>query len=451
MKKSAVMIIPLICALALSACGNEAPQNTEAAVTPETSVSEPAAETVEAAESKIEETAAADDTAAETTVPAEETAVTEETVKKKKHEIRIEQDIESLSDYFAGDFKVGTALVPNDLLSRNVMALTQKHFGDSLTAGNEMKPDYVLDKPATLTYFQETGDDENPQVSFTQAQRLLDYCNENNVPMRVHTLVWHGQTPTWFFKEGYDDKGEWVSAEKMTRRLENYIKNYFTVLTELYPDIDFYACDVVNEAWLEDGKCRKPGQRETAGDLSPWVQVYGDNSFIEHAFTFARKYAPEGCKLYYNDYNEYMDGKLNAIYTMAKDFKEKGIIDGIGMQSHLDVRKGSDAFPSVEMYNKALDKYSELGLDIQVTELDATVPADSGDTYFAAQSNYYKGILSSIYAHKDNISAVILWGVTDDRSWRKDQQPLLFNKEFLAKPAFYSILEVKSESDNSAE
>ena len=109
---------------------------------------------------------------------------------------------------------------------------------------------------------------------------------------------------------------------------------------------------------------------------------------------------------------------------MAADFKEKGIIDGIGMQSHLDVRTGNDAFPSVAMYNKALDKYSELGLDIQITELDATVPKASGDKYFDAQAEYYKGIVQSIYDHKDNVSALIFWGITDDKSWRAMQQPL---------------------------
>ena len=361
---------------------------------------------------------------------------------------KIENDLVSLSELFADDFKVGTALTPAYLSANGVMALTEKHLYSSLTVGNEMKPDYVLDKNATLEYFNETGDDETPQISFAAAKPLLDYCRDNGIPMRIHTLVWHSQTPLWFFKEGYDPEGEWVSAEKMTKRMENYIKSYFETLTGLYPDIEFYACDVVNEAWLEDGGCRKPGANIPGGPNeghSPWVQIYGDNSFIELAFTFARKYAPEGCKLYYNDYNEYMDKKRDAIIEMALDFKEKGIIDGIGMQSHLDVRKGPDAFPSISMYNTALDKYSELGLDIQVTELDATVPAGSGEEYFEAQAEYYKGIISSVYAHKDHVSALIFWGVTDDKSWRSGQQPLIFDRTYTAKPAFYSIVEVHGE------
>ncbi|MDE6774879.1 MAG: endo-1,4-beta-xylanase [Ruminococcus sp.] len=357
--------------------------------------------------------------------------------------VEIEQDIPALSQIFGNDFKIGTAITPNDISSKPTMALVDKHFGQSITVGNEMKPDSVLNKTACQEYFAETGDDTIPQISFSAAKPVLNYCRDNKIPVRIHTLVWHSQTPDWFFKEGYDDNGDFVSPEKMLVRMENYIKIYFETLTELYPDIDFYACDVVNEAWMEDGNPRQPGEQGSNGSSkSAWVQVFGDNSFIEPAFEFARKYAPEGCKLYYNDYNEYMDGKLNAIVKMAESLREKGIIDGIGMQSHLDARQSLDAaFPSVNAYNKSLDKYSALGLDIQVTELDATTPENPTESDFKVQADYYKGIWDSIYAHKDNISAVIIWGITDDASWRANKYPLLFDAEYKAKPAFYSIIE----------
>ncbi len=357
--------------------------------------------------------------------------------------VEIEQDIPGLKDVFANDFKVGTALTPDNLSSKPTMDLVEKHFSGSLTAGNEMKPDAVLNKDACQAYYKETGDDTVPQISFSAAKPFLNYCQKNNIPVRIHTLVWHSQTPDWFFKVGYADDGEWVDKETMLARMENYIKAYFEELIKLYPDIDFYACDVVNEAWTDGGSPRNPGEQGNGGsENSAWVKVFGDNSFIEPAFTFARKYAPAGCKLYYNDFNEYMDGKLNAIVEMATDLKAKGVIDGIGMQSHLDARQSLDAaFPSVNMYNKALDKYAELGLDIQITELDATTPENPTEADFKVQADYYKGIWDSIYAHKDSISAVVVWGVTDDGSWRAKKYPLLFDADYKAKPAFHSIIE----------
>ena len=90
-------------------------------------------------------------------------------------------------------------------------------------------------------------------------------------------------------------------------------------LATQYPDVDFYAWDVVNEAWLDDGNPRKAGSSKSEdSNSSAWVRIFGDNSFIEYAFQYARKYAPKNCKLYYNDFNEYMPGKTTAIYNMAK-------------------------------------------------------------------------------------------------------------------------------------
>ena len=165
--------------------------------------------------------------------------------------VEIEQDIPGLKDVFVNDFKVGTALTPAALSSKPTMDIVEKHFSGSITAGNEMKPDAVLDKAACQAYFEETGDDTVPQITFGAAKPLLNYCQKNNIPVRIHTLVWHSQTPDWFFKVGYADDGEWVDKETMLARMENYIKAYFEELIKLYPDIDFYACDVVNEAWKD--------------------------------------------------------------------------------------------------------------------------------------------------------------------------------------------------------
>jgi endo-1,4-beta-xylanase len=364
--------------------------------------------------------------------------------------IDIEKDLASLSELYKDSFKVGTALTPDDLASQPFMDLVQKHFGESITVGNQMKPDYVLNKEATLKYFEETGDDETPQISFAQARPVLNYARKYGIPVRVHTLVWHSQTPEWFFKEDFDEKKDYVSPDKMKKRMKNYIKSYFETLTALYPDIDFYACDVVNEAWTDDGKPREAGHCGQSNNYaaSDWVAVFGDNSFIDYAFEYAREYAPEGCKLYYNDFNEYMTGKLDAVCEMAERLKKAGTIDGIGMQSHLDVRQSLDAaFPSLGMYESAVKRYTGLGLDVQITELDATVQEHSGDKYFDIQAKYYKGLFDIYEKYADKISAVIFWGITDTKSWRASQNPLIFDKDFMAKPAFKSIVGDRTAAD----
>ncbi len=364
-------------------------------------------------------------------------------------DVDIETDLPSLSEIYKDKFKIGTALTPDDLASKPFMSLVQKHFGESITVGNQMKPDYVLNEAATKKYFEETGDDTTPQISFSQAKPVLNYANKYGIPVRIHTLVWHSQSPEWFFKEDYDAKKDYVSPEKMKKRMENYIKSYFETLTKLYPNIDFYACDVVNEAWLDQGQPRKPGHcaQDNNWEASDWVAVFGDNSFIDYAFEYARKYAPKGCKLYYNDFNEYTK-KLDSIVDMAKRLKAAGNIDGIGMQSHLDVRESlAAAYPPLNTYEDAVKAYTDLGLDVQITELDVTVQDRSGDKYFNEQAKYYKGLFDIYEKYSDKISAVIFWGVTDTKSWRSPQNPLLFDADFKAKPAFKSIVGSRTAAD----
>ena len=356
------------------------------------------------------------------------------------------EDIASLADVYRPYFKIGTAIGSSNLASKPFMGLVERHFNESITFGNELKPDFVLDKAATLAYMEANdGDQTNPQISLTNAKALLNYCRDNNIPVRGHTLVWHSQTPDWFFKENFSDDGDWVSKEVMIQRMENYSifcgglqrddgAGRGTGVT-VDPTVDFYAWDVVNEAWTDGGQPRTAGSNNTTTGNSAWVQVFGDNSFIEYAFKFARQYAPEGCKLYYNDYNEYIDGKTNAICEMATDLKAKGLIDGIGMQSHLATN-----FPSAAQYKKALAKFAALGLDIQVTELDITT-SDTSEAGLETQAQVYSDIMDALVEYSDSISAVIFWGVTDDQSWRASQLPLLFDKDFKAKPAYYSIVD----------
>lgn len=352
----------------------------------------------------------------------------------------IQHDLAGLKDIFASSFRVGTAATSMEVGTTAADDLINKHF-NSITFGNELKPDSVLDHAATLELFEETGDETNPQVTLAAAKSLLEYARKYDLPVRGHTLVWHSQTPDWFFKEGYEDDGSWVSKDIMIQRMENYIKNVMHALAEQYPDVEFYAWDVVNEAVSDNGGPRSPGSNnETAGN-SAWVQIFGDNSFIEYAFTFARKYAPEGCSLFYNDYNEYMYAKKQTIISTVKDLKEKGVIDGVGLQSHLDLY-----YPTMDDYAKALKEYADLGLEVQITELDITV-SNADESSFKTQADMYKKIFDSAVELNEkgaNITAIVIWGTVDSTSWRASQYPLLFDKDYQAKTAYYSIVEGKA-------
>ena len=123
----------------------------------------------------------------------------------------------------------------------------------------------------------------------------------------------------------------------------------------------------------------------------------------------------------------------------------EGLIDGIGLQSHLNVMNygSEEPFPLAVHYGSALDKYCETGLDIQITELDATLAEDKPVTkeLLELQAKYYSDIMDAIVRNKDSISAVVFWGTTDDQSWRAWGSPLLFTEKYEAKPCFHSIID----------
>lgn len=267
----------------------------------------------------------------------------------------------------------------------NIKALILKDC-NAVECENETKPD------ATLVQAGSTNTDI--KVRDGSFAKIAEFAAEHGIAFRGHTLVWHGQTPEWFFKDNFQKDGNWVSAEVMDQRLESYIKNMFAMYAQKYPNLNLYAYDVCNECVSDDANRAKNngGAREPGYDKgkSPWVQIYGSNVFVEKAFAYARKYAPKNCKLFYNDYNEYWGHKRDCIYNMCNKIYEQGNLDGVGMQSHIDA--GWDSFSGYNNYVTAMQKYLSIGCDVQITELDVSIK--NGGT-LEDQAKKYKGILQA--------------------------------------------------------
>jgi GH35 family endo-1,4-beta-xylanase len=349
------------------------------------------------------------------------------------------QTTAGLKDVYSSKFKFGSILNGTTANNSAMKTIVLREF-NSITPENELKPD------ATIVASGSTDTDVKVQLN-SGARAILQFCQDNNIPVRGHTFVWHSQTPEWFFKTGFTNSGTVVGKAVMKQRMGSYIKNMFALIKKDFPTLNLYAYDVVNEAASEDGTPRKAGS-DAANGQSMWVQVYGDNSFIEEAFTFARQYAPATTKLFYNDYNEYIQKKRDYIAnSIVKPLKDKGLIDGMGMQSHLDVRTGSDPYPSATLYGQAITTYKNLGVEVHVSELDATVN-DGNESYFPAQATYYKNIMNEIITKGGTaVTAVVVWGIQDDQSWRKAKKPLLFDASGNKKAAYNELVKLIPESE----
>ncbi|MCQ2459239.1 MAG: endo-1,4-beta-xylanase [Ruminococcus sp.] len=341
-----------------------------------------------------------------------------------------------LKDAYKGyGFRLGNILNGGTIRNDSILATYLKDF-NAIECENETKPDATLDQSKT------SGN--NIGVRSNSFAAIADFCVKNNLGFRGHVLVWHSQTPEWFFKSN----NNWVDKNTMDARLESYIKNMFNMYATQYPTLNLYAYDVVNEATSDDanrtknyGGAREPGY---GNGKSPWVQVYGDNSFIEKAFTYARQYAPSTCELYYNDYNEYWDHKRDSIINkILKPLSAKGLLDGMGMQSHVDA--GANSFSGTNNYLNAMDMYLGLGINVQVTELE--ISPDNGQSE-NDQVTKYKAIFKHVQdvntsgKYKGRVNLLQLWGPNDANTWISgDKKPLLYDKNNQPKAAYTALMQ----------
>lgn len=267
------------------------------------------------------------------------------------------------------------------------------------------------------------------RFDFRKLDRLVDFAEQNHMVVRGHTLLWHQCMPEWLSEASF-------SREEAIDVLRDHI---YTVVGRYKGRIAMW--DVVNEAWTDDGS----QLRDT-----PWRQMIGDD-YVELAFQFAHEADPDAL-LFYNDYNaEGLSLKSNAIYDMAKDFVERGVpIHGVGLQAHLnlnDTKPGGPVTP--ERLGENIQRLGELGLQVQITEMDVKFQGQATEDILRQQAGDYWNVLDTCLS-SGYCTAFVVWGVSDRYSWLKeasffnnpDVEPLLFDDAYQPKPAYYAVLDV---------
>lgn len=416
----AMMVLTLAFVTGCSKKDKEQAANTEK-VEPE--VTQAAADTA-----TEEKDAAADEQKAEDSTEAADAETAEDTAASEPAMEQVVPTLEGgLKDVYAqAGVKAGTCL-SEPMIGQSIFSDIVTANFNSITLENNMKPEAILSQSKSAA----AGD---VVVEFTpRTTQLLDWAKNNGMSMRGHVLVWYSQTPEWIFHVDFDKSKALVDRDTMLARMESYIKQVFEQLDTLgYADM-FYAYDVVNEAIMEDGSYRD----------CLWKTIIGDD-YIKYAFTFAKKYAPESIKLYYNDYNEQF--KTDYIVKMAQslvDENGKSLIDGIGCQAHLYTQD------SIDDYMATLEAFSALGLDVQITELDVSLGAWTNilsptEENLKVQGQYYYELINRIMnenaAGTTKVSSITYWGFADNLSWRRDRSPVLYDKMLAPKYAYYGAM-----------
>lgn len=333
-----------------------------------------------------------------------------------------------LKDYYQKYFPIGVAVNMRSLSGAD-SALLVKEF-NSITPENDLKIGPV--HPA-----------EN-QYNWKNADAIIAFAQRNNLRVRGHNLVWHydSQTPKWIFQ---DKDGKQASKDLVLQRLKDHI---FTVVSRYKGKI--YAWDVANEVISDkEDEYLRP---------SDWYKICGED-FIIKAYQWAHEADPDAL-LFYNDYNEIDAIKREKMFRLVKSLKEKGIpIHGIGMQGHWAINE-----PSRSQLDSTLKRFSELGVQIHITELDISVypkehtarnrrPEDADTAFTArrqeAQVEKYKMSFELFKKYRKTITSVTFWNLSDRYSWldnfpvrnRKDY-PLLFDQNGNPKRAYREVVKV---------
>ena len=368
---------------------------------------------------------------------------------------QIQQDIPNLYESLSvnGIPYTGVA-VPAGALDDDVrMQLVFKHF-NSITCENEMKPETILGTDApegNINSVDELTLNFGPADAVCDAVVSANTVNGTDVKMRGHVFVWHSQTPTWFFREGFRADGDYVTKDVMNQRMKAYIKRVAEHFDTYYPGL-IYAWDVVNEQASDAGGIR------TGTD---WANVYGgSDEYIINAFKYADEYVDSDTILFYNDYNECTPAKCETICEFIKKIKE-AVPDrkiGAGMQGHHDM-----ASPTKKVIKDAMVKYATVADVVHITELDikSTVGFVGTDleTEFTKNGYRYKeiyDIVKEVNAAPETagkIQNITIWGTHDAVSWLKTsnnvggsadgktpQYPLIFDEEYQAKPGYWAFV-----------
>lgn len=328
----------------------------------------------------------------------------------------------SLKELYKDAFHIGAAVSPKTIDSQR--SLLAYHF-NSLTAENEMKFSSVHPQQERYT--------------FEDADVIASFAREQGMALRGHTLVWHNQTPDWLFE---NETGGLVERDVLLERLKEHIE---TVVGR-YKDV-IYAWDVVNEVISDDADDANAFLRP-----SKWLDIAGED-FIAKAFEFAHEADPQAL-LFYNDYNESDPHKRERIYRLVRSLLDQGVpIHGVGLQAHWNLYD-----PSLDDMRAAIERYAQLGLQLQLTELDVSVfrfedrrtdLVQPSQEMLELQAERYESIFRLLHEYKEHISAVTFWGAADDYTWLdnfpvrgRKNWPFLFDELHRPKEAYQRVARI---------
>ena len=276
------------------------------------------------------------------------------------------------------------------------------------------------------------GDDD-----FTPADTIANFAAANGLVLRGHNLLWYHRTPSWYFD--LTDR----------REQERAVIDHIEQLAGRYRG-RIHSWDVVNEP-IEPKDGRPDGLRTAV-----FLETLGPE-YLDLAYHTARDTDPDA-RLVVNEYDVELDApeqeaRRVALLRLLERMRRSGTpVDAVGIQAHLTAAGGPPF--SAPLLRRFLADIANLGLTVQITELDVT------DEHAPAQVAVRDGLVADTYRRfldaaldEPAVKMVVTWGLSDRHSWivrretyqakwRTDDaasRPLPFDADLEAKPAFDAI------------
>lgn len=274
------------------------------------------------------------------------------------------------------------------------------------------------------------------EYDFTYADYLMQFAQDHNMKVKWTHLIWHDGLPVWDGLEDMADTEFENAVHKYIDTVMHHCKTYFPGVV--------YDYNVVNEVINpEDENSLRP---------SIFLEKLGPD-FVKKAFTWAHDADPDA-KLYICEYdilgneNDNLT-KRDYMVQLVTELINEGIhIDGVAEQAHLTTpyMANPDYYSPLELefWSESIDLFDNLGLDFQLSEVDIPINDDNkgiDNERLQKQAQIIKDIFELLLT-KDNIDAVIFWGLTDRYNWYGPNEfPHLFDENYVPKPVYFSVYE----------
>lgn len=266
------------------------------------------------------------------------------------------------------------------------------------------------------------------RYDFGLVDEMVDWALERNMKVKGHVLIWAVTSPNAFLEK--------MTPEKLREAMKRHI---FTTMGHFRGRIQVW--DVVNEALAPDG------------ELAPnvFLRKLGP-SYIEECFHWAHEADPSAILLYNDNKVEGMGPdspnhlKSEGFYNLLKDLKQRKVpVHGCGIQAHFNAAGvGRNRPPTPRMVQQQIHRLGELGLKVNISEMDVRVSKLPPNLRQIAQRQIYHDILAAALS-EPSFDGIWLWGFTDRHTWVSsfyyDDEPLILDEDYDRKEAYYGLRE----------